>query len=59
MIITHVQNSKLLFLPAGANPQNISLDPNPTDINLLQNSWWYQGLSVKLGLYGARCCRAM
>lgn len=59
MIITHVQISKLLFIPAGANPQNISLDPNPTGLHLPRNSWWCPEFSVKLGLHGARCCRSM
>lgn len=53
MMITHVQISKLLFIPAGVNPQNISLDPNPTGLNLLRNSWWCPEFSLKLGLHGA------
>lgn len=43
VIITHVQNSKHSFLPGGKNPQNISLVPNSTGLNLLWNSLWCPG----------------
>lgn len=48
MNIKHVQNSKLLFLPAEASSQNLSLDPNQTGLNLLQNSWWFLGALGKI-----------